>query len=248
MKARASRAVALTLAFLLPLCLTFSSAAYPTAPVGHVFCHGAREGARIALTFDDGPHPRYTAAILDILRQYDIRATFFEIGSNVERWPEIAARVAAEGHEIGNHTFSHACLKRMSAECLCEEIEKADEIFSRLGLPVPVLFRPPQGVLTDVLPAVLASSEKTGVLWTIDTCDWQHRPEDRIVNEALESVRSGDIILFHDYVSGENTTIPAIKKLIPALLARGYEFVTVSELLAGVDQSSAVAPSSSSSL
>ena len=186
---------------------------------------------KIALTFDDGPHPRYTDAILKILAENDIKATFFEIGINIKQYSTTTRHVIAAGHEIGNHTYSHTTMRHLSGKELQAEIEQTDRLLQELGYEPVSLFRPPQGICTDVLFDVMSSTGKRAILWNIDTLDWAHRSSDEIVREIEKHVGGGDIILFHDYISGENTTIPAIKKLIPALKARGYQFVTVSELM-----------------
>lgn len=186
---------------------------------------------KIALTFDDGPHPRYTDAILKILAENDIKATFFEIGVNIKQYSNTTRHVIAAGHEIGNHTYTHTTMKHLSGQELKEEIAQTDRLLKELGYGPVALFRPPQGICTDVLFDVMSSTGKRAILWNIDTLDWAHRSSDEIVREIEKYVSGGDIILFHDYISGENTTIPAIKKLIPALKARGYQFVTVSELM-----------------
>ena len=196
-----------------------------------VYYHVATTEKVIALTFDDGPHPRYTDEILGILKKENIRATFFAIGSNVAAYPDVMRRVMDAGHEIGNHTYNHPIVHTVTDLQLAEEIEKTDEILRNLGYSGNGLFRPPQGKCSSAMPALLERTNKTAILWNIDTRDWAHRPSEEIVQEIEGSVCGGDIILFHDYVSGESTTIPALKKLIPMLKERGYQFVTVSELL-----------------
>lgn len=196
-----------------------------------IYYHGNEGDKRIALTFDDGPHPRYTPEILGILDEYGIKATFFFIGQNIEYFPETAHMVFEAGHEIGNHTYSHSSMWSSTPEMMAEEIGKNDKLLKGLGCEEITLFRPPQGLYKSDLPTLLRETNKKAVLWNIDTRDWAHRPSMDIIHDVENNLRGGDIILFHDYVSGENTTIPAIKKLIPALIERGYQFVTVSQLL-----------------
>jgi peptidoglycan/xylan/chitin deacetylase (PgdA/CDA1 family) len=216
----------------LVLCLVFSFCTTASAqkPLD-VYYHVATTEKVIALTFDDGPHPHFTDEILKILEKENIRATFFAIGSNVEAYPDVMRRVMACGHEIGNHTYNHPIVHTVTDQQLVDEIEKTDEILRNMGYYGNGLFRPPQGKCPDTMPALLERTNKTAILWNIDTRDWAHRPSAEIVEDIESHVCGGDIILFHDYVSGENTTIPALKKLIPMLKARGYQFVTVSELL-----------------
>lgn len=191
---------------------------------------GASE-KRIALTFDDGPHKKYTEEILDILDKYHIKATFFVVGVCAEKYPEIVAREIASGHEIGNHTYSHAHLRNIKPSALTGEIEKAEQlILERLNYKT-TLFRPPEGVCNDTVRAVAKDMNYSLVLWTVDTLDWVPASCDSIVKAVLDKVDGGEIILMHDYVVGKSNTPDALRVIIPALLERGFTFVTVSELL-----------------
>lgn len=194
--------------------------------------HGSREEKKIALTFDDGPHPRYTAEILDLLGAYQIKATFFMIGTNVALYPTLARRVAEEGHEVGSHTFSHPHMLKLTPRALLEEIGKNEKIFLENGIRRPTLFRPPEGYRTPEQSIAVRDAGYTMVVWSIDTHDWQSRPAEEIVRYVHENVQGGDILLFHDYISGQNTTIAALKQLIPKLLEDGYHFTVVSDLIA----------------
>ncbi len=193
--------------------------------------HGKREEKTIALTFDDGPHPRYTGEILDLLERYRIKATFFMIGGNVELYPEIAKRVFQEGHEIGSHTYSHPHMLRLSSAELKCEIQKTEQALAKLNISKPTLFRPPEGYRTKEQSQIVKDAGYTMVVWSLDTHDWKSVPSANIVQHACANVRGGDILLFHDYISGQNTTITALKTLIPKLLEDGYRFVSVSELI-----------------
>ena len=192
--------------------------------------HGKREAKRIALSFDDGPHPRFTPAILKLLSEYGIKATFFMIGSNVERYPDVARAVHAAGHEIGNHTYSHPHMRALSLRELMDEIQKAENIFEQNGIPRPRLFRPPEGFRSKEQVQALHSAGYTTIIWSLDTNDWRGKEASEIVSVVLDGIRGGDILLFHDYTSRKNT-ITALEELIPRLIKDGYEFVTVSELL-----------------
>lgn len=195
------------------------------------FSHGGREEKRIALTFDDGPHPRYTPRILELLEKHGIKATFFMIGCNAKLYPEVVKAVDSGGHEIGNHTFSHPHMKRITAEALKEEIKKTEAVFEALGVAKPHLFRPPEGFRSA---QQIKATEELGyrmVVWSLDTHDWQGKTKGELTSFVLSNVQGGDVLLFHDYVSGKNTTITALEELIPKLLEDGYQFVTVSELM-----------------
>lgn len=218
---------------LLALLLSFSLFLFPVSGRETIGVYSrANTGEKvIAFTFDDGPHPHYTDEILSILEKENVRATFFEIGVNIAEYPEITRRVAAAGHEIGNHSYTHPIGRATDPSIWEEEIRKTDVLLAELGIEKPTLFRPPQGKCPTGLTELLASTNKIAILWNIDTRDWEHRSTDEIIKEVEGNLRGGDIVLFHDFVSAESTTIPAIKKLIPALKQRGYQFVTVSELL-----------------
>lgn len=192
---------------------------------------GENCGKKIALTFDDGPHPTQTRKILSILDRYGVKATFFMIGQNVENYPEAAKAVAESGNEIGNHTFSHRHLSKTDNEKLSEEIERCGEKIQSVCGYQTKLFRPPEGVVSETVQRCAGERGYSLILWSIDTRDWETKNAQRIVNEVLKNVQSGDIILMHDYI-GKNTKTPeALEILLPKLLALGYEPVTVSELL-----------------
>ncbi len=187
----------------------------------------------IALSFDDGPHPKLTPIILDILREYDIKATFFMVGENVEYYPAAARAVAEAGHEIGNHTFSHRKFNRMSEHEMLDEIASCEEAISSVS-ETPVHFiRPPEGQMNDVMRRVIGTLDYRIILWDVDTRDWAHNPPAEISRHILETVQAGDIILMHDFIGYDSPTPEALRLVIPALLSRGYRFVTVGELVDG---------------
>ena len=203
-----------------------------SAETARALSHGSRDGKCIALTFDDGPHPRYTPQILELLEKYGIKATFFMIGSNVNLYPDLAKKVSEAGHEIGSHTYSHPHMLKITSKQLLAEIRRTESVFSAIGLPMPTLFRPPEGYRTKEQCALLSEAGYRVVVWSLDTHDWKSTPSKEIVRYVYENIEGGDILLFHDYISGENTTITAIEQLVPLLLADGYQFVTVSDLIA----------------
>lgn len=185
----------------------------------------------IALTFDDGPHPYRTREILDVLDEYGIKATFFVVGQNVELYPEILAEEYAAGHEIGNHSYYHTDMKKLSYEEICREIESTEnKVYENTEYRTRLL-RPPGGQIGNELLKAAREEDYSLICWSVDTMDWAHRPVDDIVKNVLSSVEGGDIILFHDYVSGDSPTVPALKVIIPKLIEEGYNFVTVSELI-----------------
>lgn len=190
------------------------------------------ETRKIAITFDDGPHPVYTPEILSLLEEYDVKATFFVIGQNVDSYPELVKAEVDAGHEVGNHTFSHTNLQREQYEEMCREISRTERLIYENTDFRAKLLRPPEGAYTQAVCDAAAEYDYTIVLWSIDTRDWAHNPPEKIAEQILSEVRGGDIILFHDYIGRDSPTLKALRLTIPELLARGYKFVTVSELLA----------------
>lgn len=196
-----------------------------------VYNSNVHAGKKIALTFDDGPHPKITPEILDILNKYSVKATFFVVGINVKNYPKRLEEILENGHEIGNHTYSHSILKSMSREKIEKEIVDTEKQINKISEYDLNLLRPPCGLYDDTLEEIAKERESKIVLWAIDTLDWAHTSTNVMVKKVLKNVKDGDIILFHDYVSGEYNTPKALEFLIPTLLEMGYEFVTVSELL-----------------
>lgn len=193
---------------------------------------------KIALTFDDGPDQSSTTEILDLLEQYGAKATFFVVGNKVKSNPELLRREYNEGHEIGNHTYKHLFLKRqVSLDVIQEEIERtATEIMNITGQS-PTLFRPPGGEFTDDSVQLIQQLGYKTVLWSWhqDTNDWRHPGTQKIVNKVLTNARNGDIVLMHDFNPGTKQTVNALKIILPALIERGFELVTVSELMNSVE-------------
>lgn len=185
----------------------------------------------IALTFDDGPHPKYTSEILNILYENDAYATFFVIGENAEKYPYLIRAEYDLGCEIGNHTYSHLRLNSKSVGALSDEIKKADEIIYDITGEKPLLFRPPEGKHNCKTDDIIKKAEKHTVLWTIDTRDWAHTDKNTIINNIKKNVKNGSVILFHDYIVPPSPTPDVLREILPCLKAQGYEFVTVSELL-----------------
>ena len=192
---------------------------------------GENEKKRIALTFDDGPHPRFTGQILDILDEYGVKATFFVIGVNVQNYYESYLKILESGCEIGNHTYSHTNLSSITEEKIRDEILMcADAISSNTGAGSTKLLRPPQGACNSDVKKIAGQLDYDLVFWTIDTMDWAHTPTDAIIDKILREASDGDIILMHDYVSGKCSAPEVLRVIIPALIERGFEFVTVSEM------------------
>ena len=186
---------------------------------------------KIALTFDDGPHPRYTPQIIEILDQYNIKATFFIIGVNAKNYPDTIESIIKHGHEIGNHTFSHPHVSCLNSHTLKEEVEKCESTVFGLTDYKTKLFRPPEGLIDADVRSVLRCLDYKVILWDIDTRDWANTPPETIANNVISNVKSGDIILMHDYIAHNSPTPDALRLFIPKLIEKGYKFVVVGELI-----------------
>ena len=202
----------------------------PSAEV-KVYRSVATSKKQIALTFDDGPHPTLTPRILEILKKYNIPATFFMVGQNVLNYPEAARAVIEAGHEVGNHTFSHPHISNLGEKAIFDEIGKCEDALEELCEYRPHLLRTPQGVLTPSLEKCLKDDDYILILWSLDTRDWEHKSTAHLTRTVLENVQAGDIILMHDFIGHNSKTPEALEEIIPILLSEGYEFVTVSALL-----------------
>ena len=226
LKKRLSRAIVLAL---LCTCLTPSVQALPIG----VYHNRVNDDNMIALTFDDGPHPKYTRQILDVLDEYGIPATFFFVGENVSYYQDTAREVVKRGHEIGNHTYSHPKVSKQSDVAFREELVRCENIIEQVTGVCPKVFRPPQGSWNQRVYDIARERDYSVILWDLDTLDWAHTPSEKIASYILENAKSGNIILMHDYHSGGCTTIDAMRMFIPNLIEQGYRFVTVSELIRG---------------
>lgn len=185
----------------------------------------------VALTFDDGPDPRNTTKILDLLAKYNAKATFFILGANAKKYPDIVLRSYKEGHELANHTFTHPY--NASVTELQDEIEQTNELIYSISGFMPVLFRPVGGNYNEQMINAVADDGYKVVMWSWhqDTQDWKEPGVDKIVNKVLKGTQPGDVILFHDGGGDREQTIKALEKILPELQKQGYTFVTVSDLI-----------------
>lgn len=187
---------------------------------------GAREESKkIALTFDDGPHPVYTEQMLLLLEQEQIPATFFLLGQNVEEYGDLVREIAAKGHLIGNHTYHHVQITTLTTEQAYEEIDQTSRLVEELTGEGTEYVRPPFGTWNEGLESEL---DLIPVMWTIDTLDWTTGNVDWIVNRVVKNAEENDIILMHD---SYKSTVQAVERLIPLLESEGFEFVTVDEVI-----------------
>ncbi len=199
-----------------------------------VYNSNSNEKRKIAITFDDGPHPRNTLEILDVLDEYNVKATFFIVGVNAKNYPSPLSMIVKRGHEIGNHTYSHTALKDKTKDAIYEEIVRAEKEIKNTTGAKTTLLRPPCGLYDKNTVEFALENNYKVVLWNIDTHDWAHATTSNMVSNIEKNVKGGDIILFHDYISGVNNTAEALRIIIPLLQKQGYEFVTAGELLQNV--------------
>ena len=180
---------------------------------------------QVALTFDDGPHQTCTPALLNGLKQRGVKATFFLMGENIAGKEPLVQRMQAEGHLIGNHGYRHIQMTKEEAEQACADIEQTEKLIQSITGKRPEYLRPPYGDWNEQLECRV---NLTTVLWNVDSLDWKFQNTDRIVRRVEKDVKDGDIILMHDIFS---TSVEAALRIVDDLQKRGYEFVTVEELL-----------------
>lgn len=180
---------------------------------------------KIAITFDDGPHPKFTPGLLDGLKERNVKASFFVIGELAEANPELIKREAAEGHLIGNHTYHHVDIAKVSDEKVREEIQRTNAVIQRITGKEVDFVRPPFGVWQKKLEQEMAVLP---VLWSVDPLDWTTENTDEIVNKVVTKVKENDIILLHDCYQ---SSVDAALRIIDILTKEGYEFVTADEMI-----------------
>ncbi|MEG3931128.1 MULTISPECIES: polysaccharide deacetylase family protein [unclassified Microcoleus] len=187
----------------------------------------------VALSYDDGPYPPYTNQLLDILDRYQIKATFFEIGRNIEKHPEIVKMIVARGDELANHSYSHKDMMFKPQEFLLSEIEKTDKLLQEVGVKQDsISFRPPWGRRFIVLSYLLSQMHKKLIMWDVDSHDYEKTlTAEDIANRVIKNVRSGSIVVMHDGGGDRSKTVAATEMIVKDLQSKGYEFKTVSELL-----------------
>ncbi len=180
---------------------------------------------KVALTFDDGPHPVYTKQLLDGLAQRNVKATFFVIGKNIEGNEALLSRMHEAGHLIGNHTYDHVKICDLDGAHACEQVEKTSALVKAVTGEDTEFVRPPFGAWNK---AMECSFTMIPVLWDVDPLDWTTENSAAVVQKVLDTVEENDIILLHDCYQ---SSVDAALKITDELLAQGYEFVTVDELI-----------------
>ncbi|MFQ6198837.1 polysaccharide deacetylase family protein [Streptomyces sp. NPDC000405] len=192
----------------------------------------------MALTFDDGPSPQYTPQVLDRLRDHRVRATFFVCGDNVVRYPAVVRRIVREGHTLGNHTWSHPRLDGLVTADVRDQIQRTQDVITRISGHRPVLFRAPYGRFTDSALALCAELGLRPISWSVDPKDWANPGAGTIAGRVLAGAAGGAIVLNHDGVEGgddnpqpgtgadRSQTVAALNTYLPRLIAAGYRFTT----------------------
>jgi peptidoglycan/xylan/chitin deacetylase (PgdA/CDA1 family) len=189
-------------------------------------------GGKIALTFDDGPDTRYTTAILDILKEKNVKATFFVVGSQVKKYPDVLKRIVEEGHAIGNHSQNHKDLSKLTKEQIAKEIDLADAAIEDVLGYKPELFRAPYGALSQSLKKTLKEKDRKLVGWTVDTRDWAGTSIKDMRKVISNGSKPNGIILMHSF-GGKHiaNTVKMLPDVIDDLTKQGYTFVTADELV-----------------
>ncbi|MFC4990713.1 polysaccharide deacetylase family protein [Rubritalea tangerina] len=192
--------------------------------------HGSRSQKLIALTFDDGPNPAHTPRLLDMLRRRNVKATFYVIGERAANHPDIIRRIVNEGHEIGNHTWTHRNLKTLSDSQVRWEFDKTRDAIVRASGVQPRTMRPPYGSMHQSQREwVFREYGYPTVMWDVDPLDWKKPGPSVVANRLVKGTRNGSILLVHDL---HGSSVDAMPQAIDTLLRQGYQFVTVSQLIA----------------
>ena len=187
-------------------------------------------GKFIAMTFDDGPHPANTPRLLDILRARNIKATFYVVGRNVDLYPQIVRRTVAEGHEIGNHSYTHRLLSKLSDAEIRSDLTRCRDAVGRAAGVQPRTLRPPYGgLLQRQREWVHSEFGYPTIMWSVDPLDWKRPGPSVVCSRILSKTTAGSIVLAHDL---HGSTVDAMPATLDGLLQRGFQFVTVSQLLA----------------
>jgi peptidoglycan-N-acetylglucosamine deacetylase len=203
---------------------------------GRIITHGSRSDNEVALTFDDGPNEPYTSEILGILQHYGVKATFFEVGQNVEVYPEATERLVADGQVIGNHAYDHSRLAT-AIDLRYRQLDQAQAVFEAVAGVSPTLFRPPAGIHTPWQMRTVKGQNMIAVNWDAEGLDWQNGANaETITRRVLDEAQPGSIILLHDGDETKNgadrsATVEALPAIIEGLQQRGYTFVTVPQML-----------------
>ncbi len=198
------------------------------------YLHGDLEAKKIALTFDDGPDSLYTPQILDILKENNIKATFFLVGNRARLFPDVVKRMVQEGHVVGNHTMTHANIVNLNEEQMKQEILQAEDVLQPLIGYRTALFRSPYGSLGPSTVESIDTLNYKIIAWNVDSLDWKSLTAEQVKYNILENVKNGSIVLQHCSGSTEENltgSVSALRDVITVLRREGYQFVTIPEIL-----------------
>ncbi len=218
-------AMAHQLGALLPVAAPVSApAVVPAAPAAAVGlpAEDAKRAKVVYLTFDDGPDPRNTPQVLELLKRYDAKATFFMIGAAAKTHPALVQQVRAEGHLLANHTYTHPWLNRVSPAVISDQLRRTDTVLGRTAC-----VRPPGGFVSASVHSIARREGKKIVMWTVDPKDWTRPGAAAITNRVMKATRPGGIVLLHDGGGARPQTVSALGVLLARLSAAGYRFETV---------------------
>lgn len=190
---------------------------------------------QVALTFDDGPMPDYTEAMIQMLEQHQIKATFFVTGAESEQYPQAAQQLVKAGHELGNHSYSHRRMVFKSPRFVAQEIERTDAAIRAAGWQGPILFRPPYGKRLVVLPWYLAQHDRITALWDLepDSDPQLSQSPEALAQHVIDRAQPGSVILLHVMYPSRETSRQAVPLIVEGLKAKGFRFVTLGEMLQG---------------
>lgn len=206
-------------------------AAAPLSRSARLVRHVMTQKKVVAFTFDDGPSPQATPLLLELLKKEGVKATFFIIGQEAVRFPELVSREVQEGHEIGNHGMHHKALGRITEADIQQEVSDGAAALRTAGAPQPRLYRFPKALSSPAAYRVLGKTGYTAVGWSVDPRDYQRRTTEALIADTLKATKPGDIVIFHDGPGRRQVTLQALKSIIPQLKAMGFKFVTVSQLM-----------------
>lgn len=195
-----------------------------------VYMNGKSVDKVVSLTFDDGPDKHYTPLILDVLKKYNVRASFFVHGNRAKRLKCLVKRMADEGHYIGGHACTHPNLTQITPEEVRAEISGGCDIIYKITNKNPEIIRPPYGELDIKVIQMMNNMDKKIMLWSINTFDWLEKTDTNIVRNVTENIRSGDVVLMHSYTN-KRPTLEALPKIIERLQAENYRFLGVDEMI-----------------
>jgi peptidoglycan-N-acetylglucosamine deacetylase len=202
---------------------------------GRVFWRGSKEKRAISITFDDGPNEPYTSQILDILKEQDVKATFFVIGENVSKFPETIKRELREGHEIGNHTFNHDVFPLKSPNYIHNQLKMTSDLIEEIIKIRPKLFRASHGWRNPYVNAIAKKEGLITVAWTLGVWDTDRPGADVITHRTLKSIKNGCVLLLHDgrgteHEADSSQLVEALPVIINEAKRQGYKFLTLSEM------------------